>query len=75
MRRGSIQRARSAVPSRRAEIVTVTSRVIPRSVRRLVTVTVMVAPEVNAGRSLTGRASVMVAPGYSVVWRLRANCG
>jgi hypothetical protein len=42
-------------------------------VRRLVAVTVMDAPEVNAGRSLIGRASVMVAPGYSVVSRLRAT--
>ena len=67
--------ARSAVPSRRAEIVTVTSRVIPRSVRRPVAVTVMVAPEASAGRSVTGRASTMVALGYSLASRLRANCG
>ena len=67
--------ARSAVPSRRAESVTGTGWVVPRSVRRQVAATVMVAPEVNAGRSVTGRASVMVAVGYCVVSRLRATCG
>ena len=53
----------SAVPFRRAASVTVTSLVVPRSVRLPGARTVMVAPEVNAGGSVTWRASVMAAPG------------
>ncbi len=65
----------SAVPARRPDPVKVTGRETPFSSRRPAAVTLIVAPVVKAGPSVTGRVSVNVASGYRPVCRLLTTCG
>ena len=72
---GSDPAASIVVPSRRADSVTVTGRVIPFSVSAAAAVRVTVPPTENAAVSGTGPARVTVATGWAAVPRLSTSCG
>ncbi len=67
---GSEPAASIVVPSRRADSVTVTGRVIPFSVKVAGAVRVIVSPEENAAGSATGPARETVATGWAATSRL-----